>query len=117
MVVVGIGVDIVSVSRINDVLNRHGERFLTKFFPCEKDYDISPGRVAGWFAAKEAFIKAVGKGMATVPMSKICIGYDSMGKPYIYGDIIPNGVKVHVSISHEKEMAVAVVILEGVNMP
>ncbi len=115
--IIGVGVDIVSVNRIKDVLNRHGGRFLAKFFPCERDYEMSPERVAGWFAAKEAFIKAVGEGMATTPMSKICIGYDPMGKPYIYGDIIPDGVKVHLSISHEKEMAVAVVILEGVNIP
>ena len=115
--IIGIGIDIVSVSRIKNVLNRHDERFLAKFFPCEKGYDISPERVSGWFAAKEAFIKAVGMGMAITPMSRICIGYDDMGKPYIYGDIIPNGIKVHLSISHEKEMAIAVVILEGVNMP
>jgi len=110
--IIGIGVDIVRISRIEDILSRHGNRFLEKFFPCEVGYDITAERVAGWFALKEAYMKAVGKGMSGVPFSSICIKYDEFGKPHIYGDVVMDHYRVHISISHEREYAVAMVVIE-----
>src|SRR3982751_182540 len=69
MRIVGHGIDLVEVSRIAEMLERHGERFLSRVFtPGEALH--SEGRrgraehLAGRFAAKEAVLKALGTGWA-----------------------------------------------------
>ncbi|SFA54709.1 holo-[acyl-carrier-protein] synthase [Anoxybacillus pushchinoensis] len=115
--IVGIGIDIVELHRIAELMERQPkliERILT-----DNEYirfqQLSSKRkiefVAGRFAAKEAYAKALGTGIgANVSFRDIEIQHDENGKPYIVSSS-PNE-RVHVSISHSEHYAVAQVIIE-----
>ncbi len=65
--IVGLGIDIAEVDRIERAIRRYGQRFLQRIFtPAEIDYCQSKAnafeRFAGRFAAKEAAMKAIGTG-------------------------------------------------------
>lgn len=71
------------------------------------------------FAAKEAFLKALGMGLGAIPMEQISIVHEKSGRPYfVLGNIaqeklLKAGAKIaHVSLSHEGDMAVAFVTIE-----
>lgn len=104
-----VGIDIVDVSRIVDVVNRYGDRFLEKVFAEEEiEYVKSMKRMheslAGRFAAKEAFMKAFGRKLAWKDIKVL----QTKGKPFIHF----HGKNYRgVSISHERAYAVSVVIL------
>jgi len=66
--IVGVGIDIIEVDRIQGAADRHGDRFLRRLFtPAEIEYSRSRYRwaehLAGRFAAKEAVLKALGVGI------------------------------------------------------
>lgn len=115
----GIGMDIVEINRIENMLKRHmkfPERILTEN-ELEKFSSLSDRRkiefLSGRFAAKEAFSKAYGTGIGkNLSFLDIEIRNDEYGKPVI---IRPSLNKVHVSISHSKEYAVAQVIIESLS--
>ena len=121
----GIGTDIVEVSRIEDALARHGEgfarRILTDAELAEFQNSHTQARfLAKRFAAKEAFAKALGTGVrAPATMQNIGVSHDALGKPVL--TLAPdlqtlveekNIVRQHLSISDEKALAVAFVVLE-----
>ncbi|MCL5965818.1 MAG: holo-ACP synthase [Deltaproteobacteria bacterium] len=124
--IVGIGVDIVDVRRVDALLARHRERFLKRVFTeAEAEYAgrsvRAAERLAGRFAVKEALLKALGTGKSrgilwrdveTVP--------GPLGRPEtrLYGNALKymerlGGERVHVSVTHDGGKAVAFVILEG----
>jgi holo-[acyl-carrier protein] synthase len=115
-VIKGIGIDIVEISRIKEVYERNErikERVLThnerQIFE-----QLSPKRkiefLAGRFAAKEAFSKAYGTGIGRdLSFHDIEIETDARGKPYL---IKPIDIRVHLSISHSDNYAIAQVIIE-----
>ena len=114
--IVGLGTDIVSVSRIELVL-MHESRLGNIFTEAEQEYCNtkfrSQGYYAGHWAAKEAYIKAHGE-MELRP-HHIEVTHEESGKPKIV--ISPDAPGIHdcainVSISHENDYATAVVILE-----
>jgi holo-[acyl-carrier protein] synthase len=112
----GIGIDIIELSRVEDVVNRTGklvDRILT---PSERDrFETLAGRrqvefLAGRFAAKEAFSKAMGTGIGKdLSFLDIEIAADPLGKPVI----VKPEVKAHLSISHSRDYAVAQVVIES----
>lgn len=116
----GIGVDIVDVRRIKGLFEKWGEKFLDKVFSkgereaLQREKGVE--RLAGRFAAKEAFLKALGKGMFQIPLKEIEIISGGKGEPRIVlsGNTakLCEGLKVHVSISHEGNYAIAFVVLE-----
>jgi holo-[acyl-carrier protein] synthase len=120
----GIGTDIVAVSRLRGMWERHGDRVLDKILaPQEKDDFVraaDKGRfLAKRFAAKEAFSKALGTGVrAPATLPAIAVSHDDLGKPILafHGQLekmLKNkNLKAHLSISDEAEYAVAYVILE-----
>ena len=122
--IVGMGIDLVSIDRLAESLQ--SEAFKRRVFSaleieqCE-DAANSAERFAGKFAAKEAMMKAIGKGIRqSVWFTQIEVLNQESGKPGItaHGEaertLNTLGVdRVHVSISHTGEMAVAVVILEA----
>jgi holo-[acyl-carrier protein] synthase len=78
---------------------------------------------AARFAAKEAFAKALGTGILDFELKDVYIQKDNFGKPYlklentalkVFNRICPDCV-IHVSLSHEKEYAVAMVVIEKLN--
>ncbi|WP_067139910.1 holo-ACP synthase [Oceanivirga salmonicida] len=107
-----IGVDIVSVERIKKALSKDGfrEKIYTeneiKYCESRKNKFES---YACRFAAKEAFSKAMGTGFrGNFNFLDIEIKNNDMGKPYIKY----KQHKVKLSISHEKDYAIATVLLE-----
>lgn len=120
--VVGVGVDIIEIDRIADAVEK--ENFCRKYFTDrENEYFDSKKnkyeKVAGNYAAKEAFSKALGTGIRNFALREVEILRDELGKPYIElsGDAKKaaqkNWIKrFHVSISHCRTYAVAYVIAE-----
>ena len=89
MSVVGIGTDIVECLRIAQMIERHGELFLSRVFtPREIEYcsarKAATQHYAGRFAAKEAVLKAMGTGWARgISWQDIEVRSHSNGKPSI----------------------------------
>ncbi|MEW9670299.1 holo-ACP synthase [Ammoniphilus sp. 3BR4] len=121
----GIGIDIVDKKRMELVLNRQGEKFIRRILTEEERVGLPEGSrlveyVAGRFAAKEAFAKATGFGFGKeLSWQDVQIKRDDRGKPTLQvsetwlAQHAPEGQQVyHVSISHEKQYAVAQVIIE-----
>ena len=123
--IVGLGVDIVEVGRIEAAIRRHGDAFLRRVFTaaeiayCERHRNKTE-RYAGRFAAKEAAMKALGTGWRKgVRWLDIEVARNSSGKPSILlsgrtreiaGQL---GVKhISLSITHSGNTALAEVIFE-----
>lgn len=122
--IVGIGLDLAEVARIEQALERFGERFINRCFtPGEQAICLSRPRPASAlamrFAAKEAFSKAAGLGMRGLGWREIEVVHDPRGKPSLalHGRALAwiqaNGVRAsHVSLTDEGGFAAAVVVLE-----
>ncbi len=116
--ILGIGTDIVCCDRFSQKLDNR--IFLKKLFTDnEIDYCSSKGVLksqsyAGTYAAKEAFVKALGVGFRNIAPRDVKIERDNLGKPYIVNSY-DNIENIFLSISHEKDSAIAFVILEGDN--
>ena len=120
----GIGTDIVEVARLGRLYERHAERALEKVLAPAERADFAraadPARfLAKRFAAKEAFGKALGIGVATpATLPNLAVVHDALGKPAF--DYAPElarlmaerGLVAHLSISDEKDFAVAFVVVE-----
>jgi holo-[acyl-carrier protein] synthase len=124
--IVGIGVDLVTVSRIGKVDTRHAERFERRILTQQEKKDIlsAPDRarfLAKRFAVKEAAVKAIGTGEREgVLLSDIGLSHDTLGKPelQISGEAAKRckalGVsRHHVSLSDEGDLVTAFVVLES----
>jgi holo-[acyl-carrier protein] synthase len=121
----GIGTDIVSYHRVRELNVKYGIRFARRLL-CEGEmagYAASPDParyLMKRFAAKEAFAKAMGTGLrANVSLRRICVEHDELGKPLLaFDETLANYVqrlgvtRHHLSISDEKDVAVAFVVLE-----
>ena len=121
----GIGADLVEVPRVERLLARYGERFARRVLsPAEwACFERSVTRhlyLAGRFAAKEAFAKALGTGLRyPVSLTSISVTNDALGKPTLSVDgplqrlLVARGVDAqHVTLTHERSMACAFVVLE-----
>ena len=121
----GIGTDVVEVSRIKLALKKHGQKLAEKILTAHellayKDVKSKENFLAKRFAAKEAFAKAFGTGLrGEVNLKSIEVTHDDLGKPHLkYYDQLKrlvhekNIYRCHLSISDEKNIAVAFVILE-----
>ncbi len=124
--ILGIGVDIVEIARLGLALERQADRFIRRVFtPGEQEYcrahrDPVP-HYAARFAAKEALFKALGTGWARgVSWLDVDVRRDGQGAPSISlqgeADRISRSLgatRVHLSLSHSRDSAVAIVILEA----
>lgn len=116
----GLGVDIVRIERIKKLIEN--ANFLERCFSApERAYfatkGYKPETIAGLFAAKEAFSKAIGTGIRDFKLADVQILHTDLGKPYLaligtaqiaaaengFGDF-------HLSISHDGDYAIATVI-------
>ena len=122
----GIGTDIVDFARIETMWAHYGVRFAERLLSeremPEFQVQVQPARyLAKRFAAKEAFDKAVGSGLRyPVTLHRICITHDGLGKPMLQFDatlqsyLAKLGVSGHhLSISDERSMIIAFVVLES----
>jgi holo-[acyl-carrier protein] synthase len=125
--VIGMGIDLVDLDRIRSVWERHGERFERRLLrPQERDYCLSlPDPVpsmAARFAAKEAMSKALGTGigaelgwldMEVVRSPAGVPGFRLHDKALTLAE--GRGIRfIHLSLTHSRTTAAAVVVLEGV---
>jgi len=124
--IVGLGVDITEISRIESVIQRRGQAFLQRVFTpseiayCQKHRNAAE-RFAGRFAAKEAAMKALGTGWSHgVRWVDIEVVREPSGKPTLklsgatsaIADAL--GVKnIAVTITHDGNTALAQVIFES----
>ena len=120
----GIGIDIVHVPRMKKWQEIPG--ILERFFHAEElSSALEKGNGAGQslavrFAAKEAFGKALGTGLEGIVLKDIMVKNRDNGQP----EIMVSGTalsalencgakKIHVSLSHERDNAIAMVVLES----
>lgn len=120
--IIGTGIDIVELARIQRLIDLYGDRFLKKVYSGkELDYAFSKTKplpsLAARFAAKEAFIKAVGHCLSVKPdWTDISVLSGSDQRPVFSFDnhLLQQlaGIQLWLSLSHEKHWAVAVVVAE-----
>lgn len=123
LAIAGVGIDIVEVRRIRDAAERWGERFLNRVFTNgEIKYCLGErrgyGSLAGRFAVKEAVFKALGTGWAGgVTWKDIEVVRSPDGRPEanLSGAAlrIACGARMLVSISHTRDHAVAIAVMQG----
>lgn len=124
--VIGTGIDIIEISRIQDAIDRNGVLFLRRIFtPLEQEYcqarHLSAMHYAGRFAAKEAAFKALGTGWAgKIRWVDVEVESGAGGPPKLnlFGVAAERfsalgATKAHLSISHSRDYAVAMVIFEN----
>ena len=124
--IVGVGTDIIEVTRIGDMADRHGDRFLGRVFTGrELRYAMDKPRrdehLAGRFAAKEAVLKAIKTGVGPgTSLKEVEVLRGRKGEPSIelHGRTAQvaaaKGVTcIHLSLSHTADHAVAFVVCEG----
>lgn len=119
------GIDLISVDRIKKTIKKN-PRFTTRFFSIDEQEIFASKNVekfkiqsiAGNFAAKEAFSKAVGAGVSGFNLVEVEVLRNANGQPYI--KLSPKVAKlfdcendmISTSISHTDEYATAIVIIE-----
>ena len=121
----GIGIDLVEVSRIEKILKKWGDRFLQRVYSADEiEYCRNKAfpaiHFAARFAAKESFLKSLGIGLGMgVKLREIEVSNNKLGSPVLkmnkeIGNILDNlGVNaVHVSMTHTRKHAHAIVVLE-----
>lgn len=122
--IVGLGIDIVEVSRLTDKLEK-GNGFRELVFSsseiryCETAF-AKAERYAARFAAKEAFLKAAGKGLTLgYDLRHIEILNDDLDRPHLHLEGVfreyakeQGWARTHISLSHTSTFATAVVIIE-----
>lgn len=124
--IIGIGTDLVNISRIEKSLSRFGDDFAKRILTAD-EFDIflqhknKPTYLAARFAVKEAVVKAFGTGFSQgIYFSQIGVKNNAAGKPDLYflGKALgffqqKNILQAHLSITHEKDYAFAFVVFEG----
>ena len=118
MNILGIGIDIVEIERIENIL-KNKKRFLNKIFTDEEikyfeSKNFRSETIAGNFSAKEAISKAFGTGIKDFNFDDIEVLRDKNGKPIVktYNNLRQmcidyNVLEIQVSISHSENYAVA----------
>ena len=120
--IIGVGLDLCEIARMEKLLQ--SERFLARFFSeAEQAYIQSKGKagaasMAGLFAAKEAFTKALGTGI-TADIRGISVLHDAYGAPYYslegeYARLAEDRRidSFFLSITHDGGVAAAVCVAE-----
>jgi holo-[acyl-carrier protein] synthase len=123
--IIGCGIDLVNIERIEKLIKKWGVKFLQKVFNeqeiryCEKKNKGRYQSYAGFFAAKEACVKALGTGFRNIEWKEIEVSKDPLGKPVIclskrlsVINKSRNINNIHLSISHTEQLAIAQVIIE-----
>ncbi len=123
--IVGVGTDLVKIERLAHSLRRFGDRYAQRILT-EAEYEdfqtaANPAAfLAKRFAAKEAMAKAMGTGFRDgLSLQHIGVSHTALGQPVIQCTDIAadylqqhNISQVHLSLSDEKEHALAFVVLE-----
>jgi holo-[acyl-carrier protein] synthase len=121
----GIGTDIVDISRIKKLINKN-KRFKSRIFSKHeiKYCEARPDKIASYskrFAAKEAFVKALGTGISKgISFNEISVNNNKNGVPFVEllrktksvtKILIKKKYNIYLSLSDEKKYAIAMVII------
>jgi holo-[acyl-carrier protein] synthase len=118
--ILGIGTDIVNITRIESIYNKYGTRFLDKILHPEEILQFNMlaehkknSYLAKRFAAKEAVAKALGFGIGEISFRDIAVLNNTLGAPVatFKGDKQSSKYNVHLSLSDDHPFAVAFVVI------
>ncbi len=118
--IVALGADLVEIARVEKLLSRHGERALRRLFH-EEEVAYALARqnpfpsLAARLAAKEAFQKCWPE---SLPWKAVWVGMEGRRPvlrfaPFLAQALEREGLRAHLTLSHERGMALAVVVLEA----
>jgi len=124
--VLGLGTDLIETRRMQESIDRYGERFLERIFTaaeiayCLRKKKNAAESFAARFAAKEAGAKALGTGISRgVSWKEFEVRREDSGRPTLHlsgraGELAEAmGVRrIQLSLTHSRELAVAVVVVE-----
>ena len=117
-----IGIDLIDIERMQSVIERHGDHFLSRVFTSRELAEVGekPQSLAARFAAKEAVTKALGTGIGRVTWHDIEILHNHAGAPKLHlhgmARTLANELNLaawSLSLSHTQKQAVAVVVAIG----
>lgn len=122
--IIGLGLDVTELPRIARMYEKYGDAFLNKLLTSNEQAHVPASPVpflAGRFAAKEAAVKALGCGFSGgIGLHHIEILPNPSGKPmlHFHGPAAALALRLeveqqHVTITHDRHVAAAVVILES----
>jgi holo-[acyl-carrier protein] synthase len=121
--IIGTGIDIVKMERIERLFGSFGDKFLQKILSDEEAGNVPvkfpAPYISGRFAVKEALVKAMGG--KEFSFGDITVLNDDKGRPFIKDARVLAGLlgipeqsfAIHISISHEQDHCVASVIIES----
>ncbi len=117
------GIDLVDCKRIEAILTRHGDHFLTRVYTPAEQQSAGQGRnrtqrLAARFAAKEAVLKLIGTGLrGRMAFTEVEVVNDALGKPEVRvsGEVQRRvrelGIEqISISITHVEDLAIASVV-------
>lgn len=118
MRIIGVGIDNIEISRFEDfeIKHRNVKHIFTeaelRYISAKPEHGRAQ-TTAGIFCAKEACVKALGKGIAKTPLNGFEILHDDNGAPYVRSDC--SEVRFLISVSHSQTEAMAICIAEEVD--
>jgi len=116
------GVDLVEIQRLQDAIDRHGERFLNRIFTPQELEEVgrNSASLAARFAAKEAVAKALGTGIGPVNWHEIEVLRGPARQPLLYlhgaAELLARQlclVEWSLSLSHTATLVIAIVVASG----
>lgn len=112
--IIGIGIDILEKHRIQNIIKKHKNNFTKKILNKQEiqNYQSTKNKIMNLsklFSLKEAFVKALGTGFKNkISFKKIIIKNTILGKPTIKN----SNFHVYASISHEKNIIIAIAFIK-----
>ncbi|MBL6693384.1 MAG: holo-ACP synthase [Proteobacteria bacterium] len=114
----GIGADLVERSRVAALLSKYGQKFLNKILSKDEIFHIGKcsnedrlNFICSSFAAKEAFVKALGTGFRGIYPNQITYLKNDKGKPSLKIEN-PTNYSIHLSISNAGGYTLSFIVLE-----
>ncbi|NKF21804.1 holo-ACP synthase [Solimonas marina] len=120
----GIGIDILRVERMEKLLEKHGDKLLTRLLCAQEQREVRTRKnraraLAMCWAAKEAFVKALGTGFDGIGWKEVGVVREANGRPVLVFDRVmkarmkrQNIGAAHISLSDDGGMVSAYVVLE-----
>ena len=116
--ILGIGTDLVTNTRVKKLHQKYGDRFLNKILSADeksKFLNLKNSEklkfLCSSFAAKEALVKAFGTGFRGIYPPDISMQKNKLGKPELLNDKLEN-IKHHLSITNTESYTLSFVVLE-----
>ena len=119
--IIGHGIDLVEIDRVNNIYSKYKKNFISKYFLNDQFKSINKNLLANNFAIKEAFSKSIGMGFRSPCYpNNIVVSRNELGKPVIsfknklesYLNDTFGKYVIHVSLTDTKLYSIASVIIE-----